>query len=89
MKIVDNILPGEGEVNLDKITIEYTQPLDCCQSEDEYSDPCQILTLSTYNGGGGKFIRINTNEAGWSINDIDEMVDILSDFKQRYMCESE
>lgn len=88
MKIVDDWIGRDGFVALTKLTVEYVQELDCCQSEKEHSDGYQVLTVTTDDGGGGKFLRINTGEAGWSINDINELVDLLSDFKQRLKCES-
>lgn len=89
MKIIDNWVSRDDSVALTKLTIEYTQELDCCQLEKDHPDCCQILTVTTDDGGGGKFLRINTGEAGWSISDIDELVDLLSDFKRRLKCESE
>lgn len=90
MTIVDDNFPPEGSecIALSKMTIEYVQDLDCCQSEHEYPDCCQTLTITTDDGGGGKFLRICTGSAGWSINNIDELVDLLNDFKQRLKCES-
>jgi len=90
MKIVDKF-SSEGnfeDVLLCKLTIEYTQDLDCCQFEKDHPDGCQILTVTTDDGGGGKFLRIKTGEAGWSISDIEELVTVLTDFKQRLKCES-
>ncbi len=88
MEIVNDMFPPDsGSVALSKMTIEYVQDLDCCQSEKDYPEDCQILTVTTDDGGGGKFLRIKTNEAGWSINNIDEFVSILTDFKNRLECE--
>lgn len=88
MKIVDEWIGEDEHVALSKLTIEYTQELDCCQLEKDHPDGFQMLTITTDDGGGGKFLRINTGEAGWSINNIDELADLLSDFKQRLKCES-
>lgn len=89
MKLVDSEFPNaSNEVSVSKITIEYVQNLDCCQSEKDYPEGVQILTVTTDDGGGGKFIRFNTGEAGWSIDNIEDVVKILSDFKQRITCES-
>lgn len=90
MTIVDDNFPPEGSecIALSKMTVEYVQDLDCCQSEHKYPDGCQTLTITTDDGGGGKFLRINTGSAGWSIGNIDELVDLLNDFKQRLKCES-
>ena len=90
MTIVDDNFPPENSecIALSKMTIEYVQDLDCCQSEHEYPDCCQTLTVTTDDGGGGKFLRIYTGSAGWSISNIDELVDLLHDFKRRLKCES-
>lgn len=90
MTIVDDNFPPENSecVALSKMTIEYVQDLDCCQSEHEYPDGYQTLTVTTDDGGGGKFLRIYTGSAGWSISNIDELVDLLNDFKRRLKCES-
>ena len=90
MTIVDDNFPPENSecIALSKMTIEYVQDLDCCQSEHEYPDCCQTLTVTTDDGGGGKFLRIYTGSAGWSISNIDELIDLLNDFKRRLKCES-
>lgn len=92
MKIVDELFPPEGtqDVALSKVTIEYVQNLDCCQSAKDYPEEIQKLTLTTDDGGGGKFIRITTDISGWSIDSdsIEDFLKILSDFKQRIKCES-
>ena len=90
MTIVDDNFPPEDSecIALSKMTIEYVQDLDCCQSEHEYTDCCQTLTITTDAGGGGKFLSICTGSAGWSISNINELVDLLNDFKQRLKCES-
>ena len=90
MTIVDDNFPPENSecIALSKMTIEYVQDLDCCQSEHEYPDCCQTLTVTTDDGEGGKFLRIYTGSAGWSISNIDELVDLLNDFKRRLKCES-
>jgi hypothetical protein len=84
IKVVDADYPdNENEVALYELTAKYTQECDCTQSEDDYNDGCQILTVTAHSGGGGKFTNIRTNDAGWSINNVDELVDILKDFQQR------
>lgn len=88
MKIVDKIIPTKfGEVALSKISIEYIQELDCCQSEDDHPDECQILTISTDDGGAGKFLRLKTGEAGWSIDKDEDLIEIISDFRKRSHCD--
>ncbi len=86
MKIVDDYSSLDN-IQLEKVSATYTQELDCCQSEKDHPDECQILTLETDDGGGGKFIRFKTGEAGWSISDIEELELVINDFKKRYSCE--
>lgn len=89
IKVVDDIFPSDDNcVALSKVTAEYIQSLDCCQSEKDHPDGCQILTVTTDDGGGGKFIRIKTGEAGWSFSRTEDLVDILTDFIKRLQCES-
>lgn len=89
VKVIDDIFPSDDFcVALSKVTVEYTQSLDCCQSENNHPDGCQVLTVTTDDGGGGKFIRINTGEAGWSFSNVEEIVGILTDFIKRLQCES-
>lgn len=89
IKIIDDAFPlDEDCVALSKLTAKYVQPLDNCQSEDEHPDGCQTLTVTTDDDGGGKFIRIKTGEAGWSISNVEELVGILNDFIKRLQCES-
>lgn len=70
----------EGEtILLDEVKCTYLQESDCTESSDEP----QAITLSTRDGGGGKFIHIETN--GWSINDdMESLKLVIEDFKKRY-----
>lgn len=88
--IVDDIFPSDDgyEVALSEMSAKYVQNLDCCQSDTDYPNDCQILTIETDNGGGGKFFRLRTGEAGWSFDEVEDFVTILNDFKQRIKCES-
>lgn len=87
MKIVDSLFPSNAEdIALSKITIEYVQDLDCCQSESEIEEGCQTLTITTEDGGSGKFLRFNTGVAGWSINDEGDLEAIFKDFRNRLKC---
>lgn len=62
---------------IDEVTIKYVQNEDCTQNMDD----CQEITLSTRDGGGGRFINIKTES--WSISDIKELEEIINDFKTR------
>ena len=54
MKLADNEFPNLlNEISVSKVTIEYVQDLDCCQSEKDYPEGVQILTVTTDDGGGG------------------------------------
>jgi hypothetical protein len=82
--IVDGVPDNStGDILLESMKVEYMQELDSCQSTSEYPIGIQCLTIETDNAGGGKFLRIHTGEAGWSINDIEELVNILKDFRKR------
>lgn len=64
-----------------KLEVTYTQDNDC--TED--SDHGQFLTISTANGGVGRehdFLVLETKR--WSINDIEELIEILKDFKRKH-----
>ena len=71
---------GEEQVLLDEVTCKYIQEADCTEDQDE---PQEII-LSSRDGGGGKFINIQTKS--WSITGDDfekEIIPLLNDFKKR------
>ena len=83
MKISTSEWPKNGEdgVFLEEISCTYIQEPDC--TEDRDGDP-QSITLSSRDGGGGKFIHIKTD--GWSIcgdNLEDDLIPLINDFKHR------
>ena len=87
-KIIDAAYTDNcNEIAMSKCSIEYCQELDCCQSTTEYPMDTQTITLTTDDGGGGKFIRFHTGAAGWSIDNIEELILIFNDFNQRIKCE--
>jgi hypothetical protein len=55
MRLIYEELPKGDEVLVEEVTIKYCQETDCTESDDY-----QTLTLSTRDGGGGKFINIST-----------------------------
>ena len=72
--------PNRDQVLLDEITCKYIQEADCTENQDE---PQEII-LSSRDGGGGKFINIQTKS--WSITGEDfekEIIPLLNDFKKR------
>jgi hypothetical protein len=73
--------PNDNEILLDEITCTYVQEPDCTESRE--GEP-QSITLSSRDGGGGKFIHIKTN--GWSIcgdNLEEDLIPLIKDFKHR------
>lgn len=71
---------GKEQVLLEEITCKYLQDADCTEDQDE---PQEII-LSSRDGGGGKFINIQTKS--WSITGDDfekEIIPLLNDFKAR------
>ena len=80
-KIITDGYPEDNEILLDSITCTYIQEPDCTESRN---DAPQSITLSSRDGGGGKFIHIKTN--GWSIcgdNLEDDLIPLIKDFKHR------
>ena len=71
---------GKEQILLEEITCKYLQDADCTEDQDE---PQEII-LSSRDGGGGKFINIQTKS--WSITGDDfekEIIPLLKDFKAR------
>ncbi len=63
-----------------KISVEYMQDSDCMQSDNLG----QNLTIRTESDGvgDGSYIIIETDR--WAIDSIDEFIEILNDFKNKY-----
>lgn len=71
---------GKEQILLEEITCKYLQDADCTEDQDE----SQEIILSSRDGGGGKFINIQTKS--WSITGDDfekEIIPLLKDFKAR------
>ena len=82
--ITDGYYEGET-ILLDEITCTYLQEPDCTESRDE--EP-QSITISSRDGGGGKFLNIKTNN--WSVDtDLKSLTVVLEDFKKRMNYESD
>ena len=77
IKIINDGFPNNNEVLLDKITCTYIQENDCTESSDEV----QEITLSTRDGGGGKFLNISTKS--WSISNAEELITLINNFKEK------
>lgn len=80
-EIITKDWPDDNQVLLDSITCTYIQNPDNTESRGNDDDVCQELILSTRDGGGGKYINIKTNS--WSINNPEDFLIILNDFKNR------
>ena len=81
VSIITDGCPEDNQIMLDEITCKYVQNPDCTEDrEGEF----QEIILSSRDGGGGKFININTKN--WSISGDDkfeELITVLKDFKKR------
>jgi len=81
MEIITDGLPKENQILLDEITCTYIQEPDCIEDRD---GDFQSITLSSRDGGSGKFIHIKTD--GWSIsgdNLEEDLIPLIKDFKHR------
>lgn len=63
------------KAEIEEVAITYTQEADSCQEDDLQ----QSLEVSTEDAGSGKYIVFKTDR--WAIDSIDELVEILNDFK--------
>lgn len=82
VSIITDGYPEDDQILLDEITCTYIQNPDCTEDREE-GDP-QEIKLSSRDGGGGKFININTKN--WSVSGdgkFEELVMVLKDFKKR------
>ena len=75
-KIITDGCPSDEQVMLEEMSCRYYQNPDCCSGEDDF----QEITITTKDGGGGKFFNLKTNEEGWSFSEIDEIVKVIEDF---------
>jgi hypothetical protein len=58
--------------------LTFSQESDSCESRDDG----QFLTIRTEDAGGGNFFIINTKR--WAVSNIDEMIETLNQFKEKY-----
>lgn len=70
--------PYEQEVAISDSTMTYSQKQDDCS---ENLEDLQYLKVSTANSGAGTYYVLETER--WAINDIDELIKVLKDFKNR------
>lgn len=67
-------------IEVSKVTVSYTQMGDCCEDADNI----QTLTLTSEDNGTAPFIRMSITEGDhFSIDGINDLQKILSDFNQR------
>lgn len=78
-EIITDGFPKDGseQILLEEVTCKYVQNADCTENRDDV----QEIVLSTRDGGGGKFININTKN--WSISGIEDLCKLIKDFEQR------
>ena len=81
ISIITDGFPEDNQIMLDEIICKYVQNPDCTEDRD---GEFQEIILSSRDGGGGKFININTKN--WSISgdgEFEELITVLKDFKKR------
>ena len=64
-------------VGIDNVSITYLQNSDCTEEDGNV----QSITLSTRNNGVHRFMNIKTEN--WSFDGINELEELIKDFKQR------
>ena len=69
----------DNVIGVDDVSITYEQNSD--SSGDDGEETVQSITLSTRNNGVARFINIKTES--WSIDDVNELIEIVNDFKKR------
>lgn len=65
----------DGNIVVDGVSVTYSQGGDSEEGDGE------LLTVSTGNNGIARYIVLKTER--WCISDVDELIGILEDFKQR------
>jgi hypothetical protein len=68
-----NLTTNRMKAEVERVLVVYTQ--EC----DESSNDIQELKVFTEDNGSGKYIVFQTQR--WAIDSIDELVEILNDFK--------
>lgn len=68
---------NDNEVAVDDVIVTYCQTNDCTESRNDV----QTITLSARNNGVGRFVNIKTES--WSIDEIEDLVKLIKDFKKR------
>ena len=79
IKSYENFNFKDEEVGIDEVSITYLQNSDCSGEDGEES--AQSIIISTRNNGVARFLNIKTDS--WSIDNIDELIKLIEDFKIR------
>lgn len=66
---------SDESIGVDDVKITYVNSGDCVNDEP------QTLEVSAINNGTARFISIKTDR--WSISDVDDLIEVLNDFKKR------
>jgi len=77
MEIIKEGFPIENQVLIEKMSITYLQDNDCVEPDTGG----QELIIEIRDGGGGPFFNIKTD--GWSIDDPNQLSELINDFKSR------
>lgn len=78
MKVVNHSTTDPNEIGIESVKIIYHQEPDTNSNSDEW----QFLEISTDTADGTEFY-FNLKTDRWSINDVDELITVLEDFKRR------
>ena len=76
--IITDGCPKDEEIMVEEITVRYIQNPDSTESQD---GDFQELVISSRDGGGGKFLNLNTSN--WSISGIEDLKILVEDFNKR------
>jgi len=60
-----------------KYEVTYSQESDSADDSNDF----QFLKINNHNEGGGDYYIIETER--WAVNEIDELIELLNDFKKR------
>lgn len=78
----------DNEICVDDVSVTYSQNADNSGlDKDGEDDLAQEIIISTRNNGLARYINIKTKS--WSISNIDEIIQLLEDFKKRAFLEDE
>jgi len=88
MKIIPGeICPEMGQVGISNMKLKYTQPSDTGGGDS--SIDFNELEVWIEDGGAGPYLAFSTDRWSVDLEDIDEICDILKDFKNRFEMQEE